>query len=166
MISLGWQQSWRKCVKGKQDFTKKATTTHQWANYRHFQKECKKAFRQAEIDYTNNVIQQGLEQNNTKPFWKLIKSKKQDNVGVSPLFKDGKLESGSQGKAEILLQQFSSVFTQKIPGPMPPVRNTVHNSLTHIKIDIKGTESLQHWNGQKLTSRRDRHLKRRYALIN
>ena len=58
------------------------------------------------------------------------------------MFKDGKLESGSQGKAEILLQQFSSVFTQKIPGPMPPVRNTVHNSLTHIKIDTKGTESL------------------------
>jgi hypothetical protein len=44
-------------------------------------------------------------------FWKYIKSRKNDNIGVSPLKSNGKLVSNSKGKAEILIQQFKSVFT-------------------------------------------------------
>ena len=131
----------KKMSKKKAKLHKQATTTHQWGNYRQFQKECKKAFKKAEDDYTNNIIQQGLEENNPKPFWKFIKSKKQDNVGVSPLFQNGKLESDSKSKAEIFLEQFSSVFTPHIPGAMPTVQKRVNNSLTHINITHKGVDS-------------------------
>ena len=49
-----------------------------------------------------------------KKFWKYIKSRKKDNMGISPL----KNESGeevidSKGKAEILNQQYDSVFTNE-----------------------------------------------------
>ena len=141
--SLPWMsQKLKKMIKKKARLHQQAKSSKDWTKYRHFQKECKKAFRVAETDYTNNVIQQGLEQNNPKPFWKLVKSKKQDNVGVSPLYDDGQLHNDSKSLAEILLRQFSSVFTPKIPGPMPEVKNHVAESLVHITIDIKGTENL------------------------
>ena len=40
--------------------------------------------RKAEWEYINNTITQGLQTNNSKPFWKYIKSRKQDNIGVAP----------------------------------------------------------------------------------
>ena len=46
----------KKMSKKKAKLHKQATTTHQWGNYRQFQKECKKAFKKAEDDYTNNII--------------------------------------------------------------------------------------------------------------
>ena len=59
----------------------------------------------------NDLIQKGLDRNNTKPFWRYIKSKKQDSIGVSPLRGIGQLQSDGKSKAEVLVNQFSSVFT-------------------------------------------------------
>lgn len=103
-------------MKRKKRIYRKAKKSGQWANYRFVQKECKRTFRRAEWDYLNNVIQEGLSQNNSKPFWKYVKSKRQDNVGVAPLKENGSLCSDSKGKANILIQQFKSVFTR----PSPP----------------------------------------------
>ena len=36
------------------------------------------------MNYINSAILEGMEKNNTKPFWKYVKSRKQDNIGVSP----------------------------------------------------------------------------------
>jgi hypothetical protein len=38
----------------------------------------------AEWEYINNTITQGLQTNNSKLFWKYIKSRKHDNIGVAP----------------------------------------------------------------------------------
>jgi hypothetical protein len=45
----------------------------------------------------------------TKPFWKYIKSKRQDAGGIAPLKKGANLISDSKGKAELLLDQFKSI---------------------------------------------------------
>ena len=69
--------------------------------------------------------------------WRYIKSKRQDGNGVSPLKENGQLHSDSRRKAEILNNQFCSVFTSedttnipKLPGPrnteMPKFKITVH----------------------------------------
>ena len=68
--------------------------------------------RKAVWEYINNTITQGLQTNNSKPFWKYIKSRKQDNIGVAPLKKNGSLVCDSKEKTEILLDQFQSVFTR------------------------------------------------------
>ena len=47
-----------------------------------------------------------------------MKSKKQDNIGVSPLKTNGSLHYDSATKAEILVNQFKSVFTKTI-GKLP-----------------------------------------------
>ena len=85
---------------------------------------------------------EGLSENNTKPFWRYIKAKKTDNLGVSPLLSKGKLHSESKSKAEILLNQFSSVFTKSTADTMPPVKINIKESITPIQIEAKGVEIL------------------------
>jgi hypothetical protein len=41
--------------------------------------------------------------NNSKPFWKYVKSRKQDNIGVVLLTENGHLINDSKSQAEILL---------------------------------------------------------------
>ena len=66
----------------------KAKKTKDWSKYKQFQKACRKHMRKAEWDYINSAILEGMEKQNSKPFWKYIKSKQQDNIGVSPLKKE------------------------------------------------------------------------------
>jgi hypothetical protein len=48
-----------------------------------------------------------------KPLWSFIKSKRCDSTGVAPLSKGGNNHSGSLEKANILNDQFTSVFTEE-----------------------------------------------------
>ena len=92
-------------IRRKTRLHRQARKTGNWSNFRQGQKECKKAFRQAEWTYINDVIQKGLDSNNTKPFWRYVKSKKQDSIGVSPLRSRGQLQSDGKSKAEVLVNQ-------------------------------------------------------------
>ncbi|KAH3877157.1 hypothetical protein DPMN_001014 [Dreissena polymorpha] len=76
-------------TKRKARLHKKAKITNNWDTYKRYQKHCKKDFKKAEIDYINNTIQSGLDENNTKPFWRYVKSRRKDNTGVAPLKKIG-----------------------------------------------------------------------------
>jgi hypothetical protein len=59
----------------------------------------------------------GLKNNNSKPFWKYVESRKQDNIGVSPLQNNGQLVNDSKRKADILINQFKSVCAKQLaPG--------------------------------------------------
>ena len=69
--------------------------------------------KQARSDYLNNQVLDGLESGNTKLFYRYIKSLKNDNTGLAPLKSGAKLVTASQEKADILLEEFSSVFTKE-----------------------------------------------------
>ena len=71
--------------------------------------------------YVNNILQTSLEEGNSKPFYRYVKSKKEDNIGVSPLKEDGKLHVTAQKKCEILAAQFRSVFTDDKNDPQSDV---------------------------------------------
>jgi hypothetical protein len=73
-------------------------------------------------NHINNIISEGFENNNSKPFWNYMKSKKQDNIRVVPLKRSGGLYE-SKEKAEILNNQFKSVFTK--PKPNTCISTTV-----------------------------------------
>jgi hypothetical protein len=45
------------------------------------------------LTYINDTILKGLKSNNNKPFWKYIKSRKNDKIGAPPLKSNGKLVS-------------------------------------------------------------------------
>ena len=136
----------KKMIKKKAKLHRKAKVSKEWTKFIEYQKICKQAFRRAQWDYVNNTIDEGLANNNSKPFWRYIKSQKNDNVGVAPLKSQGKLHSEGKDKAEILINQFSSVFTKHSPTddqiPDIPDKDRVKESLKNIKIDTKGVEIL------------------------
>ena len=61
----------------------------------------------AHYDYLNNVITE----DGNKGLWRYLKSMRKDTCGVNTLIKDGKSGSEPADKAEMLNEQFSSVFT-------------------------------------------------------
>jgi len=74
-------------------------------------------------------VSQAFEENNTKPFWKYVKSQRQDCFGVPPLKKDGKLNTDSKTKAEILLEEFKLVFTQEDKSCIPTLSGPTYHTL-------------------------------------
>jgi hypothetical protein len=143
ILNIPWvKRKERKMLKKKQRLYKQARKTNKWTNYRTFQKECERHLRKAEWDYVSTNIIDGLNNNNTKPFWKYAKSKRQESGGIAPLNKGTNLISDSKGKAELLLNQFKSVFTIPTNNDLPSTRIQSKNNIRPIIIDQKGLEKL------------------------
>jgi hypothetical protein len=68
-----------------------------------------------------------------KHLWSFIKSKRCDFTGVAPLSKGGNNHSGSLEKANILNDQFTSVFTEEDttmgPSPFPNLEQIQPNGI-------------------------------------
>ena len=88
------------------------------AAYIRARKSVQSALKQARWGYINGILQAGLDEGTSKPFWGYIRQQRQDNVGVSPLKKDGKLHADSLSRCEILASQFKSVFTKDSDDPL------------------------------------------------
>ena len=82
------------------------------------------------------------EPGNLKRFWSFIKSKKCDNSGVAPLKRDGVAHSDSQVKANILNDQFSSVFTEEDTSTIPSLGHSTHPDLARISVSEEGVQKL------------------------
>ena len=119
----------------------KAKQTKNWTSYRKLQKHARNTIRKAEWRYLNDTIVKGLENNNNKPFWNFVKSRKKDNTGVSPLKQGGKLFSDPKTKANILLKQFKSVFTVEDQSTLPPMESKA-TTINQIEINQLGVAKL------------------------
>ena len=103
---------------------------------------CKKDFKNAEMDNVNKTIQEGFDNNNSKPFWRYIKSKRQDNIGTVPLKRKGTLFSVSKDKAQIFVEQFRSVFTKMGNRVLPGLPRIFKHELPDLNITTSGVEKL------------------------
>ena len=141
--SLPWlSKPIMKMIKRKQRLYRRAKRNNKWDTYQDFQKKCKQQIRKAEWDFINNVIQEGLSNNNTKTFWRYIKTRRQDNVGVAPLKRNGTLVNDSVSKAEILVAQFKSVFTYDSTHHLPEVSRFIDQQIPHIRVHPSGVAKL------------------------
>ena len=105
------------------------------ARYLDIEQMVKRELRDAERVYVNGILQNGLESGNNKPFWKYVKSPKQETFGISALKSNGNVITRSLSKAEISNSQFKSVFTPKsgntfrqLPGTQFPKIKPLHIS--------------------------------------
>ena len=128
-------------LKKKKRLYRKAKQSKNWIRYKAQQKLCKRELRKAEWKYINSTIEDGLRENNTKPFWNFIKARRRDNIGVSPLKEGGKLFSDPVTKARILLTQFKSVFTID-DGTQLPSMPSSYPSCPKIEITTPGVTKL------------------------
>ena len=132
----------KRLLRQKQKLYNKAKLTNDWSRYRTHQKLCKVQMKRSEQDYINNTIIDGMANDNNKPFWKYIKSKRRDNVGISPLKQNGSLVCEASRKAEILLNQFSSVFNTETTGGVYPYPRRDLTSLPPLVITSNGVTKL------------------------
>jgi hypothetical protein len=102
----------------------------------------RKALRSARWNYINKILIIGLNENNTKTFWKYVKSTNQENIGVTPLQKDGETNTESREKAEILNEQFRSVFTIEKDTEPPIMEGEEYPKIDNLNIHTKGVENL------------------------
>lgn len=109
-----------------------------WDYYKSLKKqtqlECRKTY--------NTFINKIVSDDNKNKFWKYIKSKRQDNTGVSPLLSNGISHNNNTAKANILNDQFSSVFTKESTENLPTLPPKTANSMPEITISVKGVSTL------------------------
>ena len=86
----------------------------------------------------NGILQNGLESGNNKPFWKYVKSQKQETFGISALKSNGNVITDSLSKAEILNSQFKSVFTPQSGNTFPQLPGTKFPKIKPLPISENG----------------------------
>ena len=114
-----------------------------WDRYVQQQNAVQKQIKEAH-DQDMDSLFEDEEGNPAKKFFKALKAKKRDQVGVSPLRskRNGKLESSPRGKARILSEQYSSVFKRDTGKQMPPISGQRYRSMPKIKVSVNGVECL------------------------
>ena len=127
-VNLPWlSKSLLASIRKKASLYSKAKRTNKadlWAKY----KLCKQQ---------TQTLSESLEQKNSKPLWRYIKSKRQDGNGVSPLKENGQLHSDSRRKAEILNNQFCSVFTSEDITDIPKLTAPPNTEMPNLKLPFK-----------------------------
>ena len=121
----------------------KSGTDEDKEKYRKHKRATQKSVRASHWKHLNTVLDESLKEGNSKPFWRYVKSKRVDNVGISGLKENGVLFEDSKSKAEILLRQFTSVFTKEdTTAPLPDIKEKSFPSINNILVDEKGVLKL------------------------
>ena len=118
-----------------------------WKRYRSIRKQLQKQLRKAEREYLSTEVFESLK-DDPKRFWSFIKNRRRDACGIAALWNGTQLVSSAQDKAEVLSNQYKSVFTReptlpssnppKVPGKeLPDVPSLVINSDGVLKILMK-----------------------------
>ena len=95
---------------------KRSQKDEDWQRFKHLRKTVQKESKSSHSNYLNNIFQE----EGSKGMWRYIKSKRKDSSGVSTLVANGKVGTEPKEKAEMLNDQFTSVFTQGQPRPPMP----------------------------------------------
>jgi len=136
----------KKMIKKKNKLYNKARQSKKkedWDYYKVHKRHTQKALRQAHWEHVNTILEDSLESGNRKPFWKYIKAKKKDNIGMAPINDKGQLYSDSPTKAELLNKQFKSVFTQeKTDEPLPKIPGKEYTKINRLDITTAGVQKL------------------------
>ena len=112
------------------------------------QDEKNKAFRKAKLDYVNNILQDSLNSNDSKPLFRHLKMQRTEDTGVAPLKRGGQVYSDPKEQASILADQFKSVFTvdsdenrdNTIEGPTVPPLPDLEITLKGVKLLLRGID--------------------------
>ena len=133
----------KKCIKKKHklmQLAKKIGIPSDWTKYKQHKSITQKQVRQAHWNYVNAILNESLEHGNNKPFWKYIKARRNDNIGVAAIKNNGILYHDSKTKAELLNHQFKSVFTMDDDTDHLPTMS--YPNIENITISIEGVEKL------------------------
>ena len=126
---------------------KKETKNHKdIEHYKKFRAQVQKEERKEYWKYVENIIDPSNDEtsapNKQKRFWSYIKSQRKDNIGIAPLKDRGRMYTEPKDKANILNQQYESVFTHEDDGPVPVPDGDPFPSMPEIEICTEGVIKL------------------------
>ena len=122
---------------------KKTGIPPDWTIYIKHKSITKKKARQAHLNYVNAILIKFLEHGNNKPFWKYIKARRNDNIGVAAIKNNGILYHDSKVEAELVSHQLKSVFTMDDDTDhLPTMSHPKYPNIENITISIEGAEKL------------------------
>ncbi|KAL8604168.1 hypothetical protein ACOMHN_047380 [Nucella lapillus] len=137
--------SLRRAIRRKQRAHTKARKTGKKRDqdrYKRLQQEVKDNIKKASHHYLDTVVTDDFK-TNSKKLWAYVKSKGQESQGVSPLKNtEGYLKSDNCSKAEILNNQFKSVFTEEDLSHMPNKGDSPYQAMDDITVTEKGVQTL------------------------
>ena len=115
---------------------KKSKRNSHWESFRNLRKQVNKAIIVSHNQYLNDVIGESLK-TNSKTFWSYIKSSKTENIGIPSLQTESQTAYTDGDKANMLNNQFKSVFT--IESTPPPDKGpSPYPSMPDIKFHTNG----------------------------
>ena len=113
---------------------KKSGMDEDRARYLDIEQMVKRELRDAEF----YILQNGLESGNNKPFWKYVKTPKQESFGISALKSNSNVITDSLSKAEILNSQFKYVFSPQSGNTFPQLPGTQFPKIKPLHISENG----------------------------
>ena len=144
---LPWLSSkLKKCIKKKHklmQLAKKTGIPSDRTKYKQHKSITPKQVRQAHWNYVNAILNKSLEHGNNKPFWKYIKARRNEYIGVAAIKNNGILYHDSKTKTELLNHQFRSVFTMDDDTDhLPTISHPKYPNIENITISIELVEKL------------------------
>ena len=123
------------------DRYKKTQSAKDYANYKHVKNVVHSTCGKRYNEYVNDIIMD--ENHKPKRLWSFIKSKRTDSCGVAPLKRNGIAYCDGRMKANILNNQFTSVFTSEDPLQLlPDLGPSPHPAVSDITITQEGVQKL------------------------
>ena len=135
----------KRAIRRKSRAFRKARRTNKerdWTRFKRLKKETQKTCRKAYNKFTYDIIHSDPGSKRNKRLGALIKSKRCDNIGVSPLKDQGFLHSDPKTKANILNKQFTSVFSVDDGSPLPDLPDDHHPTMDNITVCQNGVIKL------------------------
>ncbi len=140
--SMPWiTNSLRKKLKRKRRlYKKRLKSVDAWLKYSMLKHDIQKQTRQARWDHINSIVSQDGDKAR-KGFWKYVKQFKADNTGIAVLKRNGQTATSPKDKAEMLNNQFSSVFTHEDSDFVAPASHQ-YPPIGNINVTVEGVEKL------------------------
>lgn len=105
----------------------------------------------AHYQYVNNLLDPESDKT-SKSFWKYVKSRKQDSVGIGTLKADEQIAETARDKAKIPNNQFCSVFTKENLENQPVKGPSSFPTMPNINVTLNGViKCIQRLNPQKVS---------------
>jgi hypothetical protein len=146
-FSLPWvNHSIKRDIRKKKRYYSRARkngSSASWEKFKAHRRVTDRRIRKAYRNYVRDTIGGSLKENNTKPFWNFLKTKKQEVFGVSNLkTTDGGLASLPVHKANALNEQFCSVFTKENLSDVPSSKSCDIPDISDITVTVPGVKKL------------------------
>ena len=109
--------------------------------YKYLKQLAQRKKREAYNKYVNDIFCDEFKAN-PKKFWTFIKSKKCETSGIAPLKHNGITHINPKAKANILNNQFTSVFTKDDSTELPAMGPSPHPDVPVLHIQENGVEKL------------------------